>query len=411
LAGLGGHLEVKQPAYCTILARNYLPYALALSDSLREQGSEVPLTVFLIDANQDTELPEVPGVSWMHPWMLDLPERQVLELAMSYELVEFATAVKPLVLRKLLEEHEQVAYLDPDTYAVSPIEELSPALDASPGGILLTPHYLEPTPSNGEFSDGHLLHVGAYNLGFCAVDRRAGDFLSWWWGHLSTECLHDPIAGLFVDQKWVDLGSVYFDASPLRHYGYNVGLANLHERPVDRDSDGYYIAGTDDRLRLFHFHAFDPRRPDELSTRFKTAQPQGFKTSELSGGTEALLDLSKDYAAVLLEKEREIGPQPAYIFGSDTKGRQIPRRLRHAYRVAALADPGAVPSPFVPAEEAEYEQWRRGARGLVGRLMLSDVVKGIRCAVPEEYDNVKRRLPGLTSRLRSRMVEKSGMWN
>lgn len=399
------------PVYFTILARNYLPYALALSDSLREHGSEVPLHVFLIDATEDTKPPELQGIRWMHPGMLDLPERRALELAMSYELVEFATAVKPLVFQSLLHEHEQAFYLDPDTYVVSPMEELGPALEASPGGVLLTPHYLRPTPSNGEFSDGHLLHVGTYNLGFCGVDRRAGKFLDWWWGHLDTECLHDPIAGLFVDQKWVDLGSVYFNASPLRHHGYNVGLANLHERPVARDSDGYYIAGTDDRLRLFHFHAFDPRRPDELSTRFKTSHPDGFSTAGLSGGTEALIELSRDYADVLLAKEEQIGPQPPYIYNYDTTGRQIPRRLRHAYRVAVAAEPGGVPSPFLPREAERYERWRRGARGLVGRLMLSDVVKGIRCALPGEYDNLKRRLPGLTSRLRGRIVEKSGMWN
>jgi hypothetical protein len=400
---------MSQPAYCTILARNYLGPALALSQSLREQGSELPLTVFLTDATDDTELPELPGVSWMHPSMLDAPERQLLELAMSYDLVEFATAVKPLVLGKLLDEHERVFYLDPDTYAVSPMEELAPALDESPGGILLTPHYLQPTPADGEFSDGHLLHVGAYNLGFCGVDKRARDFLSWWWGHLSTECLHDPIAGLFVDQKWVDLGSVYFHASPLRHYGYNVGLANLHERPVARDSDGYFIEGTDDRLRLFHFHAFDPRRPDELSTRFATSHPNGYSTSAL--GTEALGELCEQYATVLLEKESEIGPQPTYIYGADTTGRKITRRMRHAYRVASLAEPGSLPSPFVPGEAGRYEQWRRSARGLAGRLMLSDVAKGIRCALPEEYDNVKRRLPGLASSLRNRFIERSGKWS
>ena len=115
-----------EPAYCTILARNYLPAALALSESLREHGDGTPLTVFLIDATADTALPEVPGVRWMHPWMLDLDERTILELAMSYDLVEFATALKPLVLLTLLEEHERVAYLDPDTYVVTPMDEPRP---------------------------------------------------------------------------------------------------------------------------------------------------------------------------------------------------------------------------------------------------------------------------------------------
>jgi hypothetical protein len=84
--------------------------------------------------------------------------------------------------------------------------------------------------------------------------------------------------------------------------------------------------------------------------------------------------------------------------------------MRHAHRVAVLADPGGVPSPFVAAEAAEYEQWRRSARRLAGRLMLSDVAKGMRIAMPEEYDALKRRLPGLTKSLRSRYVENNGMW-
>jgi hypothetical protein len=398
-----------QPAYFTILARNYLPAALALNESLGRHGDGTPLTICLIDATADTELPDVPGVNWMHPGMLGLDERTVLELVMGYDLVEFATAIKPLVFRALLREHEQVAYLDPDTYAVSPMEELTPALSEG-AGILLTPHYLEPVPAGSQFSEGHLLHVGIYNLGFCAVDRRAEEFLDWWWGHLATECLHDPIAGLFVDQKWVDLGSVLFDASALRHYGYNVGLANLHERPVTRDSDGYFIGGTDDRLRLFHFHAFDPRRPDELSTRFRTSHPDGMKTSDLTADTEALSALCNDYATVVLSKEAEIGPQPTYIYGSDTRGRKITRRMRHSYRVAALADPGTLPSPFVESEADAYDAWRRRAVPLTGKLMASDVAKGIRCALPEEYDNVKRRVPGLAASLRGRFIEKGGMW-
>ena len=394
-----------QPAYCTILARNYLPAALTLAESLRQHGDGTPLTVFLIDANEDTELPALEGVRWMHPGNLDLPERAVLELATGYDLVEFATAVKPLVLGTLLAEHERVAYLDPDTYVVSPMKELTPALEAS-SGIVLVPHYFEPPPPGNEFSDGHLLNVGVYNLGFCAVDRRAHAFLRWWWDHLSTECLHDPIAGLFVDQKWVDVGSVYFDATSLRHHGYNVGVGNLHERPVSLGEDGYSIAGTDDRLRLFHFHAFDPRRPDELTTRFSTLRG----TRRVGSEEEALATLSRQYAAVVLEKEREIGPQPAYVYASDTTGRPITRRMRHAYRVAAQAEPGKLPSPFLPEEAEDYERWRRSARGLAGRLILSDLAKGVRCALPDEYGAIKRRLPGLTTSLRRRFVEKSGRW-
>jgi hypothetical protein len=110
----------------------------------------------------------------------------------------------------------------------------------------------------------------------------------------------------------------------------------------------------------------------------------------------------------VLEKREFLGPQPPYVYNSDTTGRKITRRMRHAYRVALTQ--GSVPSPFVAAEAADYERWRRSAWKLAGRLMFSDVVKGVRYALPEEYENVKRRVPGLTRRLRGRYLENTGMW-
>jgi hypothetical protein len=391
------------PAYCTILARNYLSRALMLNDSLLRHGSEFPLVVFLIDATPETELPDIPGVRWMWPAALDLPERDLLDLAMSYDLVEFATAVKPLVLKALLREYEQVVYLDPDTYVTSPMVELGPALDSS-SGVVLTPHCLQPNLAESRFSEGHLLHVGVYNLGFCAVNRNADAFLTWWWGHLRSECLHGPLDGLFTDQKWVDVGAVLFGSTALRHYGYNVSVGNLDERPIARDAEGYHVVTNGDRLRLFHFHAFDPHHPEDLYGRQSTS------ARDIDTGSEAIIELSRHYAAALIEKQREIGEQPAYVYGSDTTGRRITRRMRHAYRASVLADPGSVPSPFLADEAADYARWRRKARPLAGRLMLSDLAKGARCAMPEEYDALKRRFPRLTKSLRGRYVEDTGMW-
>lgn len=400
----GEGTTVGEPAFCTILARNYLPKALALADSLRRHGATLPLTVVLIDADADTDLPAVDGVRWLTPDRLGLPGRQALELAMSYDLVEFATAVKPVVLQRLLADHERAGYLDPDTYVTSPMDELVPALDASPG-LLLTPHFLRPVGAGDAYSEGHLLHVGVYNLGFCLVDRRAADFLAWWWDHLRAECLHDALGGLFVDQKWVDVGSVLFGSASLRHPGYNVGVANLHERPVAEDADGLVVAGTGQRLRLFHFHAFDPDRPEELSTRSDES------TAHLLEANPALADLCRQYAKNVLAQRDLLGPQPPYRYARDTAGRPVTRRMRHTYRVAlAQAGPDAVPSPFVAAEAADYERWRRASRRLTAQLMISDLAKGVRCAWPEEYGRVKDALPGVTTALRGRFLEKSGMW-
>jgi hypothetical protein len=190
-------------AYATILSTNYLAKALTLADTLQRHHPGARLTVLVIDSADAAHLSGVqrPGVEVVGTDVLGLAHRDVLRLATIYDLVEMATAVKPLLLKALLADAEQAAYLDPDTYVTSPMLELSPSLAATEGGLLLTPHFLDPVPPDAELTEGHLLTVGVYNLGFCAVDRRALPFLDWWWGHLEHECLWEPLSGLFVDQK------------------------------------------------------------------------------------------------------------------------------------------------------------------------------------------------------------------
>ena len=323
---------------------------------------------------------------------------------MSYDLVEFATAVKPLLLHALLEAAEQVVYLDPDTYLTAPMAELPPALQASAGGILLTPHFLGPPPAAAEHSDGHMLLVGVNNLGFCAVDRRARPALDWWWSHLSNECLYDPLAGLFVDQKWMDLGSSHFQAASFRHAGYNVGVANLSERPLAMDDDGYYISSTGERLRLFHFHAFDSNAPEKLSVRSRHTY------EDMVLDDDVLLGLCKEYAAVLSSYEESLPVPPPYPYAADTRGRPISRQLRRAFGRECRSGEIPLPSPFEPSEAEAYARWRRGAWRPIARGLLGEAAKCVRIVLPEEYDRVKKRFPKLADKLNDRFADGSGSW-
>ena len=317
--------------FCTILSTNYLPKALALAESLRQHEDGALLHILFIDVAHDDGLPQLDGVVCLSTEALGLPERTVLELTMSYDLVEFATAIKPLLFRRLLDEADQVFYLDPDTYVLSPMRELSSALEASAGGILLTPHFLRPPPLDAEISDGHMLLVGVNNLGFGGFDRRSFDMLDWWWGHLRRECLYDPLAGLFVDQKWMDIGATLFQAGSFRHAGYNVGVANLSERPLAEDADGYHIPSTGERLRLFHFHAFDSDTPEKISVRFRHSNGSSVQDDSV------VLQLCKEYATVLSGYEQSLPAPPPYPYATDTRGRPISRQLRRAYgREAAV---------------------------------------------------------------------------
>lgn len=402
-------------AYCTILSTNYLAKALTLADTLQRHHPGARLTVLVIDSADAAHLAGVggEGVDIVGTDVLGLPHRDVLRLATIYDLVEMATAVKPLLLKALLADAEQAAYLDPDTYVTSPMAELSPDLEATDGGILLTPHFLDPVPAGAELTEGHLLTVGVYNLGFCAVDRRAatpGGFLDWWWGHLEHECLWDPLSGLFVDQKWCDIGSVTFRAGAWRHRGYNVSVANLHERPVVLDDAGYGIAGAEpgsvgDRLRLFHFHAFDTARPEELSTRLATS------TAHLRTEGTAIDQLCREYAAALVAHERALPPAPPYPYWTDTRGRRVSRQLRRAWRIEERRSSAPLPSPFLPEEAAAYDAWRRRALGTEARELVGDAVKSARLALPEEYGRLRNRFPKLVGRLRGAATKNAdGIW-
>lgn len=397
-------IGVTTRTYCTILSTNYLPKALALAESLRQHEDGATLKILFIDHAHDEGLPELAGVECLSTEVLGLPRQTVLALAMSYDLVEFATAVKPLLLKALLEQAEQVLYLDPDTFVTSPMAELSPALDASVGGILLTPHFLLPPPPDADIGDGHMLLVGVNNLGFCGVDRRAAAFLDWWWGHLRTECLYDPLAGLFVDQKWMDIGSSLFQAASFRHAGYNVGVANLSERPLTEDDEGYLIASTGDRLRLFHFHAFDPSAPEKLSARFRHSDENAL------GDDSIVLQLCKEYAAVLTSHEQSLPAAPPYPYRTDTRGRKISRQLRRAHLRESQSGRMPLPSPFDPADADAYERWRRQAWRPIALGLLGEIAKCVRIVLPEEYDNIKKRFPKLGDTLNSRFAGGTGLW-
>ena len=383
-------------AYCTILSTNYLPKALALAESLRRHEDGAVLRILFIDVAEDDQLPDLPGVVCLSTASLGLSRRSVRELAMSYDLVEFATAVKPLLLQRLLEDADQAVYLDPDTYLTAPMVELPGALGASAGGILLTPHFLGPPPPGADHSDGHLLLVGVNNLGFCAVDRRSLPALDWWWSHLSTECLYDPLAGLFVDQKWMDIGSSHFQAASFRHAGYNVSVANLWERPLALDADGYRIASTGERLRLFHFHAFDSSAPEKLSLRaLGLLRTPGAGRQRAAAAVQGVRGVSCPRSRKRCRRHRRT------LTPGTRRGRMISRQLRRAYGRERQTQRR-------PAAVALRAAGRGGLRALASAGVVASpsaagfCTRGAKCArivLPEEYDRVKKRFPRLAGSL------------
>lgn len=373
--------------YCTVVAQNYLPQALALYSSVRAIEPDRELIILVVDADR-REL-EV-GRSHLRIATtadLGISEREVLNLAAIYDVVEFSTAVKPLFFKSLLETYEQVVYLDPDTFLLSPLVELEPLVDEH--GIVLTPHFLKPIPGRvTHISEVHSLTVGVHNLGFCAVGRTAIPFLDWWWSHLRRECLIYPLLGIFVDQKWTDVGATLFGAHSLQHFGYNVGPWNLHERSFS-DVDGEWkLDSSEDHLRLFHFSGFNPDDPDAISIRLSL----DMRGTDV--GSPSLSALSRTYADAVLAARLELGPAPAYGFARDTRGQVITKRVRRAFRKSLLEREGwSPPSPFLQSEVSKFRSWKRSSVSSRLGLTAGDAALAAKYVFPDEFSRVKTALP------------------
>ena len=132
---------------CTIVARNYLAQARVLADSFYEHHPDGRLDVLVLD-DEDGEIGPGEPFDIVRPYEIGLTPREFHDMAMIYTVLELSTAVKPWLLRTLLDRGAtDVTYLDPDIEIFAPLDDLS-AL-AREHSIVLTPHYTRPIPKDG----------------------------------------------------------------------------------------------------------------------------------------------------------------------------------------------------------------------------------------------------------------------
>lgn len=247
----------------SISARNYIPYAKTLFDTIKLHHPDAKLYLALADSSAGLESEEFDFE------LLDLPslaEPRVWEMAERYNVTEFNTSIKPFVFERLIEKHPEaiICYFDPDIMLFSPIDEV---VDALRGGAqaVMTPHILDPI-EHPWCRDKQMLNFGVYNLGFLAVrgTPAVADAMRWWGNRLEHQCVIDLPEGLFVDQKWADLlPSFLDDVHILRHPGYNVAYWNLLQRQVTSGKGGWLV--NEQPLRFMHFSGADITQPATFS--------------------------------------------------------------------------------------------------------------------------------------------------
>lgn len=291
VVSLEGDKTEKLVGVCTIIAKNYLPYARTLMQSVKRFNPDFKCFVLLADQVDGYFEPEQEDFILELSSDLPIPENSLFHF--KYNVLELCTAVKPFYLEKLLAEHklDKLFYFDPDIMVFDELSPLVEALDRS--SIILTPHLLAPLSDGKRPGEREIMQAGAYNLGFIGIAGAAKTlpFLKWWQERLYNDCVVDIAGNLFVDQRWVDLvPGLFCEVEILRDPGFNVAYWNLNGREITLE-DGRYRANGQP-LRFFHFSGFDAEHPENFSRH-----QDRFATASL-GEVNGLLEL---YSRTMLE--------------------------------------------------------------------------------------------------------------
>ena len=338
---------------CTIIARNYLPSARVLADSFFANHPDGTFTVLIIDDEARQFAPQDPRIDWRRLSDLGIGHAEIHRLAGIYDVTELATAVKPQLLLRLLEEgRSSVVYLDPDIRIYDSLEEVG-ALTAR-HHIVLTPHTLQPFPRDGRRVDGlFVLAAGVYNLGFLAVSGDAKPFLEWWWQSTRREALNNVAKMMFTDQRWVDFVPSFFEHHILKDPTYNVAYWNLHARDLTWEGSRYMVDGAP--MRFFHFSGFEFEKPWLLSRH------QGERPRILLSERPALGRLCREYAAALMEAGVETFARESYGWSTTASGVPLSARIRRLYWEALISSEAGKgsepPDPFDAEKPSGFIDW------------------------------------------------------
>jgi len=339
---------------CTIIAHNYLPLARVLARSFLDQHPDARFVVAFIDKPIETRSLENECFEILPITDIDLGDEGWEYMATGYEVTEFATSVKPYVLRQLLRSADCVLYIDPDIFVFQPLDPLiESTIDA---GMSLTPHCLQPIARNGTGpTEAHIMQAGVYNLGYIGVTKAAIPFLDWWAERLRRDALIDPSNQLFTDQRWIDLAVPIFAPHIERSTAYNVAYWNIDQRRLWRDGDTPMI--DDSVLRFFHFSGYDPRAPHWLS-KYQPEQPRTLMSESMVLG-----DLCNEYGAALRGAGFGASPPAPYGWAEAFPGFPLEPAIRKMFHAELLlADKlghELPPSPFVEGGREKFCEWLR----------------------------------------------------
>ncbi|MVM39567.1 hypothetical protein GO730_21440 [Spirosoma sp. HMF3257] len=337
-------------AVFTIVAKNYIPLANILGDSLRQHHPDI--TFIIVVADREDDLIDFSKQRYPIIAAENLGITQLTEMAFKYNVTEFCTALKPFCFRFLFNKgYKQVIYFDPDIYIFDKLDGVFSNLQVS--SMVLTPHYNTIEENyTGLFREGNILFAGIFNLGFCALKYSDNGLkiVNWWCNRLTEQCYADRTDGLHVDQKWTDFLPMYFnDVYIEKGLGYNMAVWNWHERQLIERNGQYFIinrikGSSEEPLIFYHFSNYHFKEASALG-KFMPIQAKRFND---------INHVSQFYADLLIKEN--IASQLAklaYSYASFDNGTPIAQFHRRFYR--RLIEIGEIrSSPFETVSSTSY---------------------------------------------------------
>jgi hypothetical protein len=347
-----GSYNEKMLAVVTIVAKNYLAQASILERSFLEFHPEAEFFTLLIDGNAESKENISSQGTILIPSDLDIENETLERMATIYDVMEFATALKPKALELVLKlTGKNVAYIDPDIEIFKTLDVVVEGLENHP--IVLTPHNIFPMPRDGmETSEQAIRYSGIFNLGFVAVSSKALPFLNWWHVRLITDAVVDFESSLFTDQRWVDFVPALFDVKVLKNPGLNVAYWNIHERDLSRNSVGEVLANGEP-LYFYHFSGYDPLTPWIL-TKHDGGRPRfSFENSAV------LRELCDHYGNQLERNNFSSLRKTPYGLNRSVDGFPLTKEIRRSYRnwwLSAMSNGEAWP-PSAFSKVEKFLEW------------------------------------------------------
>lgn len=238
----------------TTCTNSWVPFARVVGKTLLKHNPDYKYFICITDKREKDMEPFYDGFPIVPCDEINAPELD--DMVLRYG-INIKNALKPFYLdyfARKYPEAEHIFFIDPDMVIydkLTEIEELHKESD-----ILIFPHLLRPQPFDGKMpNEISYLSTGTYNLGLISitVNENTRRFIDWWKDRLRDYCYFDWKAGLFSDQKWINLAPVFFDkVANVKHPGYNIGYWNLHERKVSR-TEGKLMVNDRFPLVIYHF--------------------------------------------------------------------------------------------------------------------------------------------------------------